>query len=80
MNLYSLVFAQFLEFLTCPWYEGDYYGNVPFVGVVVLLIIVVVVVVAVVVAVVVVIDGWLAIVYKPMVPLVEGPIRELACL
>ena len=72
MNLYSLVFAQFLEFLTCPWYEGDYYGNVPFVGVVVLLI---VVVGGGVVAV-----GWLVIVCKLVVPLVEGPIWELACL
>ena len=67
-----LVFAQFLEFLTCPWYEGDYYGNIPFVGVVVLLI---VVIDGGVVAV-----GWLVIVFKLVVPLVEGPIWELACL
>ena len=45
MYLYSLISAQFLELLTCPWYEGDHYGNVPFVRVVVLLVVVVVVVV-----------------------------------
>ena len=39
MYLCSLVSTQFLEFLNCPWYEGDYYGNVLFVGVVVLLVV-----------------------------------------
>ena len=65
MYLYSLVSAQFLEFLTCPWYEGDYYSNVHFVEVVILLVVVV---------------GWFVVVCKLVVPLVEGPIWELACL
>ena len=34
--------AQFFEFFTGVWDEGDYYGNVPFVGVVVLVAVVVV--------------------------------------
>ena len=66
MHLYSLVSAQFLEFLTCPWYEGDYYSNISFIGVVILLVVVVVIgVVAL---------GWLDVVCKLVVPLVEGPI------
>ena len=74
MYLYSLVSAQFLELLTCPWYEGDYTGNVPFVGVVVLLVVVVVVVITVVAV------DWFVVVCELVVPLVEGPIWELACL
>ena len=70
MYLYSLISAQFLELLTCPWYEGDHYGNVTFVSIVVLLVVVVGVVAV----------GWLVLVCKLVVPLVEGQIWELACL
>ena len=69
MYMYSLIFAHFLELLTCPWYEGDHYGNVPFIRVVVLLFVVGIVTV-----------GWLVLVCKLVEPLVEGPIWELACL
>ena len=70
MCLYSFVFAKFPELFTYPGHVGDYYGNVPFVGIVVLL-------VGIVGAVVVGVLVWVGELVKP---LDEGPIVELALL
>ena len=56
-----MVLHNLFEFFTGAWDERDYYGNVPFVGVVVLVAVVVVLGVVV---------GWVLFVEESMMPLV----------
>ena len=70
MYLYSFPFAHLPKLFPCSWHVWHNYGDVLFVVVAVLWVVVVGVVVVV----------WLVGIDKLLMPLVEGPIWELALL